>query len=183
VYIHWYTGGGGLGDPIDRAPAAVLADIGEGLVSEEAARASFGVLVSSDAQGRRVDSEGTAAERASIRRARLGGREARPLQPPATGPRLAGGLLVVGVGANAEVACRHCGQSLGPATANFKERMAMTEVPGTEAWPRTRGLAGASRFVLRRFHCPGCATQLEAEVSLAGRPPIRTVEVLAEAAP
>lgn len=183
VYIHWYTGGGGLGDPIDRPPAEVLADVAEGLVSEEAARSAFGVMVSGDGPGWRVDEAGTEAERAAIRRRRLGGRDPRSGGQPASGRRLAGGLVVSGTGPAAEVACRRCGETLGPPTANFKERMAMTEVPGTEVWPSTRGLAGASQFVLQRFYCPGCAVQLDANVNLAGRAPLQTMEIFEGSAP
>ena len=38
--------------------------------------------------------------------------------------------------------------------------------------------AGAARFVLRRFYCPSCATQMFVEVNLKDEPPVWTVEVL-----
>src|SRR5213078_4416729 len=38
-----FMGGGGYGDPIDRAPRAVWADIANGLVSERAALEIYGV--------------------------------------------------------------------------------------------------------------------------------------------
>ncbi len=38
-------GGGGIGDPFDRDPAAVLRDVEKGLVSPEAAQAAYGVVV------------------------------------------------------------------------------------------------------------------------------------------
>ena len=45
-------GGGGFGDPHTRPPAEVLADIREGYVTPEAARALYGVEVTVDADGR-----------------------------------------------------------------------------------------------------------------------------------
>jgi len=56
-------GGGGYGDPFDRAPAAVAADVAEGLVSRAAAEAVYGVAV--DADG--------ALDRTATERLRAGG--------------------------------------------------------------------------------------------------------------
>jgi N-methylhydantoinase B len=39
-------GGGGVGDPLQRDPQAVLADVRSGLLSPEAARRQYGVAVS-----------------------------------------------------------------------------------------------------------------------------------------
>lgn len=39
------SGGGGWGDPFERDPAAVLRDVAEGLVSEEAAEREYGVVI------------------------------------------------------------------------------------------------------------------------------------------
>jgi N-methylhydantoinase B len=54
-------GGGGLGDPLARDPAAVAADVRQGLVSPRAARESYGVAVGADGS---VDHKETAALRA-----------------------------------------------------------------------------------------------------------------------
>jgi N-methylhydantoinase B len=55
-------GGGGLGDPRERNVAAVADDVRLGLVSPEAARASYGVVVAADGT---LDHQATAALRAS----------------------------------------------------------------------------------------------------------------------
>ncbi len=44
LYVAW-NGGGGYGDPLVRAPEAVAADVRERLVSAEAARAVYGVVI------------------------------------------------------------------------------------------------------------------------------------------
>jgi hypothetical protein len=54
----------------------------------------------------------------------------------------------------------------------------MAETPTWERWPLSEACDGARRFVLRRFHCPECATRLFVEVNLAGEPPVWTLEVL-----
>ncbi|MFE4059153.1 hydantoinase B/oxoprolinase family protein, partial [Streptomyces sp. NPDC059096] len=55
------SGAGGHGDPWTRDPGAVLADLRRGLVTEEAAAASYGVAVTSGDDGRPV-LDGTATE-------------------------------------------------------------------------------------------------------------------------
>jgi acetophenone carboxylase len=63
------TGGAGLGDPIDREPAAVERDVADGLISEWSARNLYAVAL--DAQTGRVDEAATAALRDEVRRSRL----------------------------------------------------------------------------------------------------------------
>ncbi len=57
-------GGGGYGDPMQRAPEAVLADYQNGLVSLDAASTEYGVVI--DPQQVRVDSAATAALRQQV---------------------------------------------------------------------------------------------------------------------
>jgi N-methylhydantoinase B len=68
------AGGGGYGDPLERAPHKVLADVRFGYVSPRKARAVYGVVLSADG----VDEAGTAALRRRLRARR---------------PRLRAGLL------------------------------------------------------------------------------------------
>jgi N-methylhydantoinase B len=63
------AGGGGWGDPLERDPERVAADVREGYVSAEAARAEYGVVL--DPRGR-VDRGETAALRDRLRAARRG---------------------------------------------------------------------------------------------------------------
>ena len=61
-------GGGGYGDPLERDPEAVRADVREGFVSAERARDGYGVVL--DAAGE-VDEEATAAAREALGRGRF----------------------------------------------------------------------------------------------------------------
>jgi N-methylhydantoinase B/oxoprolinase/acetone carboxylase alpha subunit len=59
VFHHRTAGGGGFGDPLERSPDAVAADVRDGKVSVEAARRCYGVVV----RNGEADHAATAAER------------------------------------------------------------------------------------------------------------------------
>src|SRR5262245_6489386 len=61
------SGGGGFGDPLERDPARVIADIGEGYVTPPAADAVYGVVLHDGA----LDTAATAAQRAKLRAGRI----------------------------------------------------------------------------------------------------------------
>jgi len=61
------TGGGGWGDPLDRPPERVLADVRHGKVSRAGAAADYGVVIGGPDDEPAVDSGGTAALRTKIR--------------------------------------------------------------------------------------------------------------------
>src|SRR5262249_6631869 len=56
-------GGGGFGDPLERAPETVLADVREGYVSREAAERDYGVVVLETEGVLTVDGAATAHKR------------------------------------------------------------------------------------------------------------------------
>jgi N-methylhydantoinase B len=60
------SGGGGFGDPLERDPALVLADLGEGYVTPAVAEAVYGIVLASGA----LDTAATATRRAELRAAR-----------------------------------------------------------------------------------------------------------------
>jgi N-methylhydantoinase B len=67
-FIHDIAGAGGWGDPLARDVWRVVKDVRNEFVSQEAARARYGVVVSAD--GRTVDEAATEALRARLRAAR-----------------------------------------------------------------------------------------------------------------
>jgi N-methylhydantoinase B len=60
VFVHRTAGGGGLGDPLERDPAAVAADVRQEKVTHAAARERYGVVLHDDGS---VDLEATRRER------------------------------------------------------------------------------------------------------------------------
>jgi N-methylhydantoinase B/oxoprolinase/acetone carboxylase alpha subunit len=66
LYVRW-NGGGGSGDPLDRSPEKVTADLAASLISWDAASEIYGVAV----QAGNIDRGATEAKRKSLRQARL----------------------------------------------------------------------------------------------------------------
>jgi N-methylhydantoinase B len=165
VYRSWCAGGGGYGDPLDRPIPAVLDDVADGLVSVEGARRDYGVVVG--------DPDATDALRQARRVARLG-REPLRRDYSGDGRRLGSALLL----ADDVVRCRYCGTGLGPGTDNVRRHLVLEEISAAEQWPSAGRYEGSHRFVLRRYHCPGCATQLDTEVALLGEEPVWAAELL-----
>ena len=157
VYHVLGCGGGGFGDPLDRAPESVRDDVRLGLVSARSAEALYGVAL---APGTIGCAEGSIA-RAGGERAPAVGRERARVSENLALHDSPDGLRYV---------CR-CGYALGPGTANFKELCRMQESPLQEAGPLVNPHAiGSARFVFRQFSCPGCLGLLETEVAMEGDP-------------
>jgi N-methylhydantoinase B len=68
VFRHEVAGAGGWGDPLERDPAAVLRDVRNGLLSQQAAADAYGVVL--DGQNWRVDTAATQQRRDAMRTAR-----------------------------------------------------------------------------------------------------------------
>ena len=62
VLLHELAGPGGWGDPLERAPADVLDDVVDELVSEAGARRDYGVVIN----GHAIDDAATKALRAKL---------------------------------------------------------------------------------------------------------------------
>jgi N-methylhydantoinase B len=61
------SGGGGFGDPLERDPALVAADLAEGYVTPAAAEAHYGIV----SRGGAIDAVASAARRAELRASRI----------------------------------------------------------------------------------------------------------------
>jgi N-methylhydantoinase B len=163
-------GGGGLGDPIDRDPADVLADIVDGLVSRVAALRDYGVAIDGD----HVDAAATATERYERRRVRLDGRAPRPRTRVRAGRRLSTHFDLD----QGRVVCAGCSAEICDAGGPIMAALPCTEHSAGVRFALTALYPGSERFRLRRFHCPGCGTQVDVQIALAGDPPFETIEVL-----
>lgn len=145
VFIHWYAGGGGSGDPFDRDPQHVARDVAAGLVSLDAARRSYGVVI--DETTGTVDPDATTELRSSRRsKAEHVVAERRPGR------------------------CRSCGRSLGDGDLSL-DVLSCEELPVAKEWPTLATRAESDRFVIRKFRCPDCGCQQYVEVDERSTPP------------
>jgi N-methylhydantoinase B len=155
-------GGGGVGDPLLRAPEGVLDDVRAGWVTAGHAVAAYGVIVTEDGT---LDSVKTAERREEIRSARIGATPSKPLSPPESV-----GVSVVREGEH--WCCASCGERLGAVGANWRESALLRE---TEIGQRFAELCMFVRsrsedplVLLREYYCPACAAALTVDVVTAG---------------
>jgi N-methylhydantoinase B len=174
VYVMSWTGAGGYGDPVERPPADVLADVlAEAVTAAEADRL-YGVVIGDGA----VDAAATDAAREAIVADRMtwrGPAGARAAAPGAAlrdvGPGLA---IVVDDGGGGSLACRACLTILSPIDGNWKDGARTREIPleqGNRHQPPVATLTDDD-VVLRQFACPGCGRLLDNEVRRASEAPL-----------
>jgi len=180
VYAVLWSAAGGFGDPIDRDPAMVEADVDNAAVSAAAARETYGVVIGPDGK---ADLAATERLRGEIRAARMarGRRPSGEIGKVGGKRRLAATatLVIHDTPAGPRHACARCETDLGPASANYKEHCIRDDRGIQTANPL---VGDPARFldetpVFRQFYCPGCGALIENEVALADEPPLRDVEL------
>ena len=180
VYAVLWSAAAGFGDPLERDPLRVAADVDSEAVSLESARAAYGVVL--DAIGM-VDADATETLRRNMRRARLEraqhpGTNARTLSAPIV-LQATENLALRGDGPEARFSCPGCAADLGPSTDNYKHHCARHDAPIESA---NAIIGDPRRFidarpVFRQFFCPGCGRLIENEVALEGDPLLRDIEL------
>jgi N-methylhydantoinase B len=164
-------GGGGYGDPLDRAPALVARDAENALVTPKWAERVWGVVL---LDGGRVDEAATATRRAALRDERrrtaadqghAPSVEAVPWDAAREGIRLSEALFYDPSTPTPIYRCR-CGARLGSAAVPYKELVAWARFRVQRIGPEVNPYdLGGGRFELREFYCPGCFTMLEVEIA------------------
>ena len=163
VYVVYYGGGGGFGDPLERGPDKVADDVKNGYVSASEALRTYGVVV--DTVSVTADPVATNAARTAQMRERLGGAEPAPRLEESVG---AEGSLVDwgGVIAIKETKddlayfCLRCGRMLGSIQRDWKAYSIRHVAPMSKAQPPE--LPSDEKSQLREFHCPHCGVLFEA---------------------
>jgi N-methylhydantoinase B len=154
-----FMGGGGYGDPLDRDPELVHADVLAGLVSEQAARDIYGVVVG--------DMQATERRRVALRCERIGRDPAAQVEVEPTGFRLSEYLQRTA--ADGATQCTWCGAEVAPAGADWKDHAVVRRVPIDEAGPQR---PASPEFALVQSCCPACATLLDTELAATGDVPL-----------
>jgi N-methylhydantoinase B len=175
VYEMWWSGASGYGDPLERDPGLVRADLADGAVTVETARGIYGVG--------QTDAE-TDELRGRLRELRRAGRAPESTLRRADGDilhSLGEALVVVADGDGSSIACGRCRTVLGAAGSQVEAGCIVHDVPVQDT---NRLIVDAREFVdetmvHRQYCCPGCLTLLSGEVTRAGEAPGSTIGVLA----
>lgn len=180
VYYMRATGGPGYGDPLDRDPALVLADVRSGAVSPAIAEDAYGVRIDPAADD--VDATTTEALRAAMRDAR----RALPLGREVFGPGDASASDVPAAASHAgqilgesleidtagRYRCRRCGQDLGCTSQNWKiEACVAQDAVSPQVTKSPVRVRAEGELVMRRYCCPGCGVQIDCEIALRDEAP------------
>ncbi|WJR75847.1 hydantoinase B/oxoprolinase family protein [Bradyrhizobium sp. NP1] len=170
------TAGGGWGDPIDRSPADVAADVRKGAFSADVARTIFGVALKDS----EPDTDATKALRAEIRGARLKWPVAKIAMDLPSKKDEGKVVAIVGdvakivqYGGNNYFAC-NCGTTLGPASENWKKYARHAAAKPSELGPRVRI---HSDLEVVQHACPSCARLLDVEVKRKSEVSLFDIEV------
>ena len=167
VFASSGAGGGGYGDPLDRDPRLVAADVDEGYVSAALATALYGVIV----ENGEIDTAATADRRAHLRGARVG----QDRLPAPSGPNtftdgsrsLSENVVLT---ADGNTLCGRCGTTLTEASQHFRAAATVLDIDMQSSglvWVDPGTFVDA-QLILRGFCCPSCATLLDTELVPAG---------------
>jgi N-methylhydantoinase B len=165
-----YSGGGGYGDPLDREPERVAADVLSGSVTCSSASLIYGVEIKPDGT---VNVEATKRRRYELReeRKRWVGQQIGPpehIKPMARGDVLVHeyvALRTAPTGA-ATLVCRCCDRVLGGSDRSYKAGLLIDVSPVTSL-PLVEDPARFidDAMVVRRYACPGCGVLMATEIA------------------
>jgi N-methylhydantoinase B len=151
-------GGGGLGDPLLRAPESVIADIAAGYITTAHAEAAYGVVTTGDGA---IDPAATADRRAALRRDRIGKEPAAELKAPREV-----GIAVERLD-DGTWCCASCAAGFGTEWRDatvVREALVFDRFKELDMYVRERAETPA-RFQREHF-CPQCAAALATELVL-----------------
>jgi N-methylhydantoinase B len=171
TFVFTSSGGGGLGDPLLRPPAAVADDLRNEFITASAAADLFGVTIGDDGA---VDEPATESRRRDLRATRIG-----RVPPAEAGSASGSGIsvtdsLAVGPGhRDGRWVCAHCNEDLGPMEENFRDRAVLIAQPAADLYAAygmqiRRRPDGEPQVVLQSYFCPTCAYAVTVDVNLEG---------------
>ena len=171
VYAVLWSAAGGYGDPLERDPARVAADVDNGDVSEKAALEIYGVVLGDEAATKR--------RRHEMRARRVQGQTVEKAIRKLDGKAkmlVTENLAIYGN----HYGCAKCAQDLGPISHNYKTYCVRNDLPIQASNPI---VGDPARFIdplpqLRQFCCPSCGLLIENEIAVSEDPLLKDVESL-----
>ena len=177
VYAVIWSAAGGFGDPFERDPERVRADVAENrAVSRAAAREIYGVVLSEDGA---LDAKATRALRAERRATRRRADDAVKRLQGKEVARISDNLTLRSESDALHTCCAKCGADLGSIRANYKDACVVEEHeigasnPNIGDWRRYID----DRPLFRQFFCPGCGALIENEIARESDPVLRDIEL------
>ena len=163
VFEFGFTASGGYGDPIERLPEDVAADLEAGAVSEGTARAVYLVVPGDPPATERL----RLAERE--RRLALGSPNGAAPTEGLTVLDVSEHLAIVGASDGDTIVCTRCRAALARAGDDYKSGCIREDLPLTSAGPRVGNTEDFldSPMQFRCFYCPSCARRLATEIARA----------------
>jgi N-methylhydantoinase B len=161
VLVAWGEGGGGYGDPLDRAPELIDRDLRQGLCTVEIAQARYGVVLEPSGV---IDRAATSVRRDQLRRQRLArvpARDATAAARTLDGPVVHEVSSALDLLASGRLRCRRCRHDLGPKEADPTASALSAELPLRELSTYNRYAFDSGQVLLREFFCPGCGTRID----------------------
>jgi len=176
VYSVIWSAAGGFGDPLERDPERVRADVDERNVSPAAARDIYGVVFDGDG---RVDADATAKLRAARREANRRGDGAVARLDGELATHLTAALDLRRDARGMRIACARCRADLGATKDNYKDACVRRDADITSANPNIGDYRRYidDRPVFRQFFCPGCGSLVENEVARENDPVLHDIEL------
>lgn len=172
VWLTYSMGGGGYGDPLDRALGRLEADVRHGLCTREEAERAYGAVFADGA----IDPKATEARRAARRRERLASGKRlgeRYGEGPCDGPvvRPVGNVLAVRkAGREQVIGCVRCNTVLCAANEDPRLRAVMLQTPVAE-FCELNAFVHHRDVVVREYACPGCGVLFSTDVQLESDDP------------
>lgn len=190
VFAVTWQGGGGFGDPLDRLPAEVVADVRRGVVSRSAAEATYGVELDVAGPGRPTgwNEQDTLALRRRLRAARLGRpvdavlETTRPVDPvlPPVGLKTGESWLALGDRLRAIRGCDGLwrvesldGAVLSTGSTRWREGASSYAIE----LPDRVGATLHERLTATGWLCPRTGHLLAVDIHLKDEPPIHDLEL------
>lgn len=170
-----WQGGGGVGDPLERAPGDVLEDVRYGLVSLDAARTTYGVVLDDVSA---VDVEATATERRTRRAARLGVDAATladpvPVDGPVDGLRIADRIVARRDASGEWQVASLDGAVLSRGSTRWRGGARRFDL----ALPFGEGAALHPDLAVTGWACPASGALLAVDVHLRGEDPLDDIDL------
>ncbi len=163
VYAVLCSAAGGFGDPLDREPESVRADVEQYSVTAEAAKQIYGVVLAEGA----IDMAATEALRSERRAQRKGNGSVERSDEPVV-VELTENLHLRG----GNYCCAKCAAKLAQRDSNYKDGCVCEDHAVSSSNPL---IGDPARFidddpVFRQFFCPGCGSLIENEVAMRTDP-------------